>query len=248
MGINLQSLEDYIKGNPDINTKGVTGLADLIRGIIAIAHGKENVALTEEMVHVATAILEQINPQMVTQMIGKIGNFKIYQQVFDVYSKKKDYQTSDGKPNIRKIKKEAVDKLIAELIIRQSEGSTEFPELLQENNRTNIRSWWQKILDWFRSLYKKSDIDIFEEAAQKIISGEVQGEIKGEGVFFQVKNDIVDQFYNKYLDYDKRLDLVPEDIVNKVDRHYTLDGEGMIPTVTQKVKGKQRMPERTLLS
>lgn len=245
MGINLQSLEDYIKGNPDINTKGVTGLADLIRGIIAIAHGKENVALTEEMVHVATAILEQINPQMVTQMIGKIGNFKIYQQVFDVYSKKKDYQTSDGKPNIRKIKKEAVDKLIAELIIRQSEGSTEFPELLQENNRTNIRSWWQKILDWFRSLYKKSDIDIFEEAAQKIISGEVQGEIKGEGVFFQVKNDIVDQFYNKYLDYDKRLDLVPEDTVNKVDRHYTLDGEGMIPTVTQKVKGKQRMPERT---
>ena len=57
MGINIQSLDDYTKGNPDIDAKGINGLADLIKGTVAIAQGMENYALTEEVVHVATAII-----------------------------------------------------------------------------------------------------------------------------------------------------------------------------------------------
>jgi hypothetical protein len=44
---------------------------------------------------------------------------------------------------IRKIKKEAVDKLIAEVIIFQNEDSTEFPELMALETRTTIQGWWQ---------------------------------------------------------------------------------------------------------
>jgi hypothetical protein len=187
MGIDIQALADYArKAKLDVTT--VNGVADLLRGVIAIAEGKEDVALTEEMVHLATAILEQTNPKMVTEMISKIDRFKIYDITLKQYSGNKVYQLPNGKPDIRKIKKEAVDKLIAELIINESEGSTEFPELMQEIDRSIVRGWWRSTLDWIQGTYKKSNISIFEESAAQIIGGEIGTveDIEGEGVFFQV--------------------------------------------------------------
>ena len=105
MGIDFVSLEDYAKANPDINLKNVTGLSDLIKGVIAVAQGVEDVVVSQEIIHVATAILEQTNPRLITELISKIDRFKIYKQVLAVYSKKKEYQLANGKPNIRKIKK-----------------------------------------------------------------------------------------------------------------------------------------------
>ena len=174
MGIDIQELVKYAKDN-NFDITGVNGVADAIRGIIAVAEGKEEVALTEEMVHLATAILEQTNPTMVTEMISKITRFKIYDRTLKEYRNNKSYQLPDGKPNIRKIKKEAVDKLIAELIVRNSEGTTEFPELLEETNRSIIRNWWNSILDRIRGMYKKTNLSIFEEVAGKVIEGDVGG-------------------------------------------------------------------------
>jgi len=168
MGVNIQSLQDYLKGNPDVNTKNVAGLADLVKGIIAIAEGKEDVALTEEMVHVATAIIEQTNPNLVREMISKIDRFEIYQRVLKAYRNDPNYQTKDGKPDIRKIKKEAVDKLIAELIIKQSEGSTDFPELQNETVRSMLRVFWQKILDWFKGQSSTATVAVYEDAVAYI--------------------------------------------------------------------------------
>lgn len=181
MGISIQALADYAK-EAKLDITSVNGVADLVRGVVAIAEGKEDVALTEEMVHLATAILEQTNPKMVTEMISKIDRFKIYKQVYEQY--KDVYKLPNGKPDIRKIKKEAVDKLITELIINQSEGSTEYPELREEINRSTIRGWWNSILDWIKGIYRKSNVSIFEEAAAQIITGEVgarYGQVK-EGV------------------------------------------------------------------
>ena len=173
MGVKMQALSDYLKGNPDVKTTDINALADLFQGIIAIAEGKEDVATTEELIHVATAMIEQVDPKMITEMISKITRFKIYQKTLDVYKLDPDYQLPNGKPNIRKIKKEAVDKLIAELIIKQSEGSTEFPELLDETDRSMIRNFWNIILDWFRGMYKASNINVFEQTATKITAGDI---------------------------------------------------------------------------
>jgi hypothetical protein len=189
MGVNIQALTDYAKAHPEIDVTSVNGVADLVRGVIAVSEDREDVALTEEMVHLATAILEQTNPKMVTEMIAKIDRFAIYQKTLDAYKNNKNYQLANGKPDIRKIKKEAVDKLIAELIINQSEGDTEFPELRQEANRSLIRRWWNAITDAIRGMYRKSNISIFEEAARTISIGEVGGtvtDIKSEGVLFQL--------------------------------------------------------------
>jgi hypothetical protein len=170
-GISFQDLQDYLKGNPEVNVTDVNGLADIMKGIIAIAEGKEDVALTEEFVHVASAIVNQTNPKLITEMISKIDRFKIYQKVLKEYSKDPNYQLPNGKPDIRKIKREAVDKLISELIIKQSEGSTEFPELMEEVNRSMIRKFWEAILDVFRMQYRKANINIFETTSELISSG-----------------------------------------------------------------------------
>ena len=200
MGVKTKELLDYARG-AGIDVKGVTGLADLSAGIIAIAEGKEDRALTEEMVHIATAIIEQRNPKMITEMISKIDRFEIYKRVLAEYKGKKAYQTADGKPDIRKIKKEAVDKLIVELIIVQNEGDTEFPELRIESERSTIRNWWNSILDWFRGMYKKSNISIFEETARTIGEGDIEGTVEGleGGVFFQL-SDVQKNIQDKILE------------------------------------------------
>lgn len=188
MGVNVQSLTEYAKQLP-IQVSGVNAVADLVRGVIAVAEGKEDVALTEEMVHIATAIIEQKNPTLVTEMISKIDRFKIYKETLEQYKNNKAYQLPNGKPDIRKIKKEAVDKLIAELIINGNTGDGSFPELASEENRSIIRRWWNAITDFFRGMYKSANISIFEETAKQIIEGDVEGQVSdivdGE-VFFQL--------------------------------------------------------------
>jgi hypothetical protein len=238
MGISIQSLTDYMKANPDVDTKSINGVADLLKGVIAVAYGMESVALTEEMVHLATAILEQTNPKLITQLISKIDRFKIYNLTLAAYKNNKNYQLSDGKPDIRKIKKEAVDKLLAEVIINQSEGSTEFPELMKEEERSIIKQWWDTILDYLRSVYKKSNIDIFEEVAAKVISGDVGGTVKditGKEIYLQQKNNLVDNFYDIVKSYSSRIDYNPESPTDT--RHYMFDKTiRVLQSVTEKVK------------
>jgi hypothetical protein len=191
MGVSIKELQEYAKEAKLDIPGGVNGLADISQRIVAIAEGREDVALTEEMVHIATAILEQKNPGLVTEMISKIDRFTIYKRTLKAYENNPKYQLANGKPDIRKIKKEAVDKLIAELIVYGNEGNTEFPELLQEENQSLIKKWWQKILDWFAGAYKKADIDIFEQTARQIMQGELSSEdvdLSGYDEYYQVSD------------------------------------------------------------
>jgi hypothetical protein len=210
MGVRIESLADYAKG-AKLDTTSINGVADLTRGIIAIAEGKEDVALTEEMVHIATAILEQTNPKLVTEMISKIDKFKIYKQVFEEYKNNKAYQLSDGKPDIRKIKKEAVDKLIAEIIVNKGENSDQNPELREEATELQVRSWWNTILDFIRGLYKKSEISLFEDVAAEIVNGEIGTveNIATEGVMFQL-SDKQSEILKKIEETDDRIEKVVE--------------------------------------
>ena len=254
MGVVFQDLLDYAKGNPSVDTKGANGLADLVKGVIAIASGKENVALTEEMIHIARSIMEQTNPELVTSMISQIGKYKIYKKTFEAYKNNKNYQLSNGKPDIRKIKMEAVDKLIAEHVINRNEGSTEFPELMEKETVSLIESWWETIKSGIRSLFGKTNVDLFDQAAQQIMSGQLGGtvaDIKEGGVFLQKAepNEVVDKIVNKILDIDSKTVLAKAvydssgNLIKK--RQYKYDGTDVDKSVTEKIKEGQKMPERT---
>lgn len=186
MGVSIVDLNTYSK-EAGLDVTGVNGVADLVRGVIAVAEGKQD-AVVEELVHIATAMIEQTNPQMITQMISKIDQFGIYKRTFEQYKDNPAYQLPNGKPNIRKIKKEAVDKLITEVIVNQNKGTEEFPELASDENQSLIRRWWNAIKDFIHGLYRKADINIFVEAGEMIISGRVPGfsSINGEGPYYQI--------------------------------------------------------------
>ena len=242
MGINLQELASYAK-QTGLDTTNINGVADLVRGIVAIATGKEADAITEETVHIATAIMEQTNPTLVTSMIAKIDRFKIYNETLKAYRDNKAYQLPNGKPDIRKIKKEAVDKLIAELIVNDGENTDQYPELKELTNRSMVRRLWDAILDYIRGIYEKADINVFEQAALKIAEGEVEGtvaDIKTDGIFLQVQDDNVDGMYNKIMDIDSRMELIPE--LDDKKRHYKLDGVEVDKTVTEKLSEGKTLP------
>lgn len=195
IGVEVQSLSSYAKKHK-LENSTVNGIADVTSSIIALAEGKESVAITEEMVHIATEILYQTNPKLVTEMISKIDRFKIWKKTLEEY--KNVYKTPEGKPDIRRIKKEAVDKLIAEVIINQNENIEQYPELREEANQSLIRKWWQDLLDFIKGLYRKTNISIFEEAANVILNDDIGDvlDIETGGVFYQLtdkQTDIVNK-------------------------------------------------------
>jgi hypothetical protein len=188
MGVSIESLLEYAKKSK-LNLKDVNAVADMVHGIIAVAEGKENVSLTEEMVHIATAILQAKNPKMITEMIAKIDRFKIYNQTLKAYRDNPDYQLPNGKPDIRKIKKEAVDKLIAELIVNGGQDIAQYPELLEEENQNLVQRWWNAIMDWFRGMYKSTNVSIFQQTADIIMNDQLEGDftdIQNKQIYYQL--------------------------------------------------------------
>lgn len=250
LGINLITLEKYLKGNPDIDAKGVDGLADLVKGVIAIATGRESEALTEEMVHIATAILEQTNPQLITSLISKIDRFQIYKKTLEIYKKNKNYQLADGKPDIRKIKKEAVDKLIAEYIINNSEGSDQFPELRDLEARTFIQEMWDAITAFIRQLYSKAEVNLFEELAKNIIDGKIEGSVEDlrgstDGTMFQIAESLVEKTANIFKEMNKNMKLVDASATEQ--RHYTYEENGKeekLKYTVSTINGKKEIDEK----
>lgn len=236
MGISLMSLSDYLK-KTDIKVSGINALADLTRNIIAIAEGKEHESLTEEMVHIATAIIEQVEPKLITEMISKIDRFKIYKTTFELYKNDKNYQLENGKPDIRKIKKEAVDKLISEILINKLNGNVSSLESLEENEVSFFRKVWNSIIDFFSSRYKLANIDIFEEVSEKILNENlsVNNVNLENGMYFQIeKNEKVDEVYNSFKQMND--DMVLNKATDTKKRHYTYKGKEVNRTVTEKDK------------
>jgi hypothetical protein len=243
MGVSFAKLTDYLAGNPDIQDKGITALADQFKGIIAIAAGKEAGAITEETIHIATSILEQTHPEIVTELIKEIGKFKIYKTTLDAYKGKKAYQLANGKPNIRKIKKEAVDKLIAEVIVQDSPNVDANPELLELTMIERIKNFWKNILSAFGGDYRKAGINLFEQAGSLIMDEGVGGtveDIQHKDVYYQSAggNNVVDSIYDTIST--KAADITgpfPETADKK--RHYKNRGEEVALSVTEKIAAEK---------
>lgn len=178
MGVSIVDLQTYARSNPEVDITGAESLADAVGKIIAISKGATEVVITEELVHIATEIINQKNPTLITEMISKISRFKIYKDTLEQYRQIPAYQLPDGRPNIRKIKKEAVDKLITQLVSSEINGETvkNTEELLEEENASIIRKIWDSITDWFRGQYAASNLDIFQTAADQVVQG-VEGEL-----------------------------------------------------------------------
>ena len=178
IGVDVQTAKQIVVNGVRLDANAV---ANITQKLVQVVEGLEANALPEEAMHFAVEIIEQKDPALFKKLLNEIGSYRIYTAVLNQYSTDTNYQTKDGKPDIRKIKKEAIGKLLAEMIINNSEGLTEKPELL-----TKAESWWKSILNSIKSIFSKSG---FDEAAMKILSGEDIGTAEdltgADGIFLQ---------------------------------------------------------------
>jgi len=221
IGVDLQTVKS-------INVNGVkidaNGIADMTQQLVQVIDGKEDVALTEETMHFVTEIIAQKDPQLFKMLLKEINNYRLYNTVIAEYGKLKEYQTADGKPDILKLKKEAIAKVLTETIIKKNEGAIEKPELLAK-----VEGWWDRIINAVKGLFIKSG---FDQAAMKVLSGEEIGTVDDirnvEGTYLQQTNVTQESVIKNLKDISNQ--------ITKDDTGYLINGVRITRRVTELIK------------
>ena len=171
MGFDMKELSDGLydsKGNK-IDANGVT---DILARTIEIANGKLGVAAGEEVSHVAVRIVKKNDPALFSKMMNEIGKYQLYFDTVDKYKNDPDYQLENGKPNIPKLKEEAIGKVFNEHVINRLEGTTEKPELL-----TKANTFWGQVKESIKNLLNKLGMDFTSSAIEKGAKQFTEGKI-----------------------------------------------------------------------
>lgn len=165
IGVDIKSLTGIVINGEKIDANGA---ALIMQKLIQVVEGKESSALPEEAMHFVVEIIKQKNPKLYNRLLKEINQYKLLNQVFIDYGTDPSYQTKDGKPDVIKLKEEAIAKVLAEIIIKKAEGVAEKPELLEKVRNT----WWQNIVEFLKNLIAKSG---FDRLSMDIITGKFEG-------------------------------------------------------------------------
>lgn len=164
IGVNVNVMKDIVVNGVKYDANGV---AQITQQLISVVEGKEAQALPEEAMHFAVAIIKQTNPKLYQKLLKEINGYDMLTKVFAEYGNNEYYQ-KDGRPDVIKLKEEAIAKVLVEKIINRVDGFAEKPE-----NLAKVQSWWKDIIDFLKSLiYQKSG---FDQVAIDIISGKKIG-------------------------------------------------------------------------
>lgn len=220
INVDIAPMQRIIVNGTTYNSNAV---AVIMQKIVAVVEGREAESLPEEAMHFIVEILKQTNPTLYKKLMGEINQYRLTKTVFDAYSSDPNYQTKYGKPDVVKLKEEAIAKVLAEIIIKHSEGTTEKPELLVKTN-----SIWKQIIEYFKGLFIKSG---FDRVAMDIISGKLEGtaddiRAEEERVFFQ--KNIQESIYNSLREISSKMTIKDDD--------YYIDGKKIKRRVTSLVK------------
>lgn len=214
-GVNVQEVKS-IAG-------GASGLADSIYGLVQYVEGKKDTTLPEEAMHIAVDLIQQKDPALFKEMMNKIGSYRVFNDVVDQYRGNKLYQ-KDGKPDIPKLKKETIGKVLAQTIIDKNEGTQEKPEMFAQT-----KNWWQKIIDFLKKLFLSSKMNPFEKAGEDILSEKDYGKV----------GDLADTLDGTFLQTEKGRELNAKLVDNnnnivKTGDKYEINGEKIRHTVDEK--------------
>ena len=163
IGVDIRPLQKIVVNGV---AQDADGVAQLMQKLIQVVNGRESFALPEEAMHFAVAIIKQTNPALYKKLMNEINQYKLLTEVFATYGNDPNYQ-KDGKPDVVKIKEEAIGRVLAEVLIRKAEGLTETSQKLEK-----VNSWWRQIIEWLKGLFSKSG---FDRVALDIINGKEIG-------------------------------------------------------------------------
>lgn len=185
--------------------------AFLTQALVQVVRGKEGQALPEEAMHFAVAIIKQKNKSLYNRLLSDINKFNILKDVFAEYGNNPLYQI-DGKPNIIKLKEEAIGKVLAETLGAKAISSVEKAE-----NVSVIQRLWNDIVNFLKDLFNKSS---FDDAAMSILSGDFQGTVEdireNQPELMLQQEDKQSSIFNKLKDIQSK-------VVKKEDGYYVND-------------------------
>lgn len=147
----------------DGNKVNAVGVAKTLDNLIQIVEGKAGEdTLAEETAHM---IIEMMGPDhtLVKAMMDTVASYSVYADVVRDYN---DIYKGDT----NKLKKEAVGKLVAQMIVGEFETQ-------------RAENLWERIMRWIASrlgMIKEEQKDAYRELADKILSGNISEELSGE--------------------------------------------------------------------
>ena len=252
LGVKLESVSAIV--NDKGEKIGADGAADAVNKIVRVVEGKEDTALTEEAFHIATAIIEQKDPSLFKEMMNKVSRYNMYDQVLQQY--RTTYVTDQNKPDIAKIKKEAIGKILAEMYIRNNQNVAERPEMLNQT-----RNWWQKVLDTLKKFFNRTGMNIFKEDPFNTATGIIKDKeanydptkiTKQEGEFLQKQQeplaDRITRISNSlaYNEETGKYELNGDDkhLIRSVDQYLAEQDEGRRSKYYEEKSSDQRKADR----
>ncbi len=183
-------------------TQDINGIANIMQKLVQVTQDKMHVALPEEAMHFVVEILKEKNPKLYNKLLSEVNGYQLYNRVVAEYGKLKDYQTPEGKPDIKKLKDEAIAKILTEVIIKQNENFIDKPE-----NLAKAETWWQQIIEALKSIFSTSG---FDQVAMQVLSGDFQGTVedaRSQSTYLQLNGDPQERIINALLT--KRIDKLP---------------------------------------
>lgn len=220
---------------------GVNGLADLLNKVIKVVKGEiGEKALPEEAMHFIVAAIKDKYPSLYSQMEKEIWKYNIYNDTLRDYKDNLNYQ-KDGRPDIAKLKEEAIGKLLAGIIINR--------DLEETSNLIDVsKKWWVKVLEALKQLFSKIDSNPFEDPFEStatnafkdnfILPADIKN-LSQATSFLQM--GVPDPEKQKKL-FDKLTEDMSSKRYKKVqipgNRHYEIDGKIYYTSVTDTVKQK----------
>lgn len=190
------------------------GIALPLQSLIMVTQGNEDITLAEEAFHIGVELISQKNKPLFQQMMDQITSYPIYKQVLAEYKESKFYQTETGRPDIQKIKKEAIGKLLVQTSIDQ-----------------RAKSWWQKVLQWLKEFFTgyKTELNTFSEAVDVILTEDLgtvrdtllksEAYLMEQGFNEDQAQDVIDLAYSNITDDELRIaiaNMVPQIIFEQV--------------------------------
>lgn len=218
----------------DGNQLNIVARVNFLKKLVEVAQGRaDESTLPEESAHIIVELLGDDN-LLIKSMMNKITNYKLYDTTFEEYKSIPAYLNEDGTPNIDKIKKEAIGKLIAQYIVNNYKGEE------TESALKTARTWWESVKKILQKLLKSvnlnelaSKLDPFSEVAGKILKGDISGEVNSIEEYYQASTDIQKSIISGIEKVQSR---IVKDENAEIDR-YTVDGQKGYKSATEVSKG-----------
>lgn len=183
---------------------------DLAQNLVYIVDGEKPTALGEETFHYGSRIIQAHDPKLWKEMMNRVGNYKLYGDIVDLYKNDKKYQNPDGSINIPKMKEETIGRLLHEHYVQEREGLTEKPELLEQ-----LQGWWKKFVEGLKSFFSGTGYDPFRKAAKQFARD--RGAFKTDRKIHEAVHKLTDQSEKEsYSNFKDRTISSLKDIASKV--------------------------------